>query len=88
MDVDSETKSVGSNSSAHAEAEVIRLANIILFPDQAMVGFPYLRPGERGGREGLHESHVGVFPPSRCHPVVYTQTTKARGGSRMGRPAR
>lgn len=40
MDVDSETKSVGSNSSAHAEAEVIRLANIILFPDQAMVGFP------------------------------------------------
>ena len=40
MDVDGETRSVGSSSSAHAEAEVIRLANIILFPDKAMMGFP------------------------------------------------
>ena len=35
MDVDVETRSVGSSTSAHAEAEVIRLANIILFPDKA-----------------------------------------------------
>ena len=35
MDVDVETRSVGSSASSHAEAEVIRLANIILFPDKA-----------------------------------------------------
>jgi hypothetical protein len=37
---DPETKSLNSNTSTSpAEAEVIRLANIILFPDQAMLGF-------------------------------------------------
>ncbi|SPO04006.1 uncharacterized protein DNG_06689 [Cephalotrichum gorgonifer] len=42
MDVDAvETKSVGSSSSGgNAETEVIRLANIILFPDKTMMGFP------------------------------------------------
>lgn len=38
---EAETKSISSSSSTtHAEAEVIRLANIILFPDKAMMGFP------------------------------------------------
>jgi len=38
---EADAKSLSSNSSTtRAEAEVIRLANIILFPDKAMIGFP------------------------------------------------
>lgn len=40
MEVESETKSLTSASSgSHAEAEVVRLANIILFPDRSMMGY-------------------------------------------------
>ena len=36
---DNETKSIASSSSSHAEAEVVRLSNIILFPDRSMLGY-------------------------------------------------
>ncbi|KPM38007.1 hypothetical protein AK830_g8563 [Neonectria ditissima] len=40
METEVETKSLMSaSSSSHAEAEVVRLANIILFPDRSMLGY-------------------------------------------------
>ncbi|KAM0420750.1 hypothetical protein ACHAPT_011411 [Fusarium lateritium] len=40
VDMDAETRSLMSASSiSRAEAEVVRLANIILFPDQSMMGY-------------------------------------------------
>ncbi|KAH7161601.1 hypothetical protein EDB81DRAFT_879920 [Dactylonectria macrodidyma] len=40
METEAETKSLmSSSSSSHAEAEVVRLANIILFPDRSMLGY-------------------------------------------------
>ncbi|KAF7548261.1 hypothetical protein G7Z17_g7165 [Cylindrodendrum hubeiense] len=40
MEAEAETKSLMSSSSgSHAEAEVVRLANIILFPDRSMLGY-------------------------------------------------
>ncbi|KAJ2895056.1 hypothetical protein MKZ38_006963 [Zalerion maritima] len=62
MEGEAETKSVKSTSSSfNGEAEVVRLANIILFPDEYNIGFPHkdgngtasggntLKPGPRPG---------------------------------------
>lgn len=49
-EAENETKSVRStSSSSHGEAEVVRLANIILFPDQCNMGFPHKEPSSNNG---------------------------------------